>query len=186
MEDREIDKIQEQREDKNIDFKETFPEQAHKLAKEMVAFTNTEGGIIFTGIKDDGTITGVNDPVKTDERLTGIAKGCEPPIRLEINKIKKDLRTIVMAKVPHKPLCCYNGTVFIRDNSSSRPAKSNEIIEIASNVSGIGTYSVEYTKLESSSDSEKIISKIKLRNKAFKCKIYYKLRIQRPAYNKTQ
>lgn len=168
MQDRELEKILEQREDKNIEFKEAFPKQSHELAKKMVAFANTEGGIIFIGIKDDGTISGVDNSVKTDERLTGIAKECDPPIKLEISKIKKDLGTIVMAKVPHKPLCCYKGRVYIRDNASSRAAKSNEIIEIASNVLGIGTYSVEYTKLESSSDSEKIISKNKLRNKALK------------------
>ena len=157
----EIEKLKQllkKREKKNIEFKGVFPKQAHKVAKEMVAFANTEGGTIFIGVDDYGNIIGVNDPVKTDERLTGIARGCDPPIRLEIERIQIDSKTIVSAKVPHKPLSTYNGTVYIRDGTDSRPAKSNEIIEIV--------FSEKSIRLEPT--SKKVLHKKKLKNKVLK------------------
>jgi ATP-dependent DNA helicase RecG len=36
--------------------------QSHDLAKELVAFTNFEGGKVLLGVEDDGSITGITRP----------------------------------------------------------------------------------------------------------------------------
>ena len=45
-------------EDSSRQFKEKI-DKADKLAKEMCAMSNSKGGIIYIGIKDDSTIVGI-------------------------------------------------------------------------------------------------------------------------------
>jgi len=54
------------------------------LAGEMVAFANAEGGVVFLGVDDVGTVQGVA-PERVDEVETWVidvaAHNCDPPIR---------------------------------------------------------------------------------------------------------
>jgi predicted HTH transcriptional regulator len=44
-----------------------------KLAKELVAFANTNDGIIFMGVDDEGNINGVTDTKSLEERIINVA-----------------------------------------------------------------------------------------------------------------
>ena len=57
------------REDMRTEFKR---EASDKIAKAAVAFSNTEGGSIFVGIDDDGTLIGVGDTDETSLRCSQI------------------------------------------------------------------------------------------------------------------
>ena len=59
------------REDMRTEFKR---EASDKIAKAAVAFSNTEGGSIFVGIDDDGTLIGVGDTDETSLRCSQILK----------------------------------------------------------------------------------------------------------------
>ena len=148
-------------EDQYTEFKSKFPEQAHKIAKEMVAFANSGGGTIFMGVDDAGKPVGIEDPLRVNERLAGIAKGCNPPIWPEIDHLMISPGiNLVYAEIPHKSICTYQGKVFIRVGSTIREAGGTEIKQLNESLSP------KYTRLQSDIESEYRIEKLSLRNKA--------------------
>ena len=58
-------------EGKTVEFKEDLP-LSDQIAKTVVAFVNTAGGKIFIGVKDDGTVCGVENKILLD-RIEAIA-----------------------------------------------------------------------------------------------------------------
>ena len=52
-------KLIEQGEGISLDFKQVI-QNPHKIAKSMVSFANTHGGILLIGVKDNGNISGIN------------------------------------------------------------------------------------------------------------------------------
>ena len=52
-------------EGKTVEFKEDLP-LSDQIAKTVVAFANTAGGKIFIGVKDDGTVCGVDNKILLD------------------------------------------------------------------------------------------------------------------------
>lgn len=59
----------------NVEFKELDRESGalpSSTAKEIVAFANTEGGDLYLGISDDGSVVGVEDPEDVMGRLTNL------------------------------------------------------------------------------------------------------------------
>jgi predicted HTH transcriptional regulator len=110
--------ILKQGEGPHTEFKEDFPEQAHKIAKEMVAFANSGGGILFIGVDDEGVPKGLSEPNKAIERLSSIARSCSPPLLPKIDKIQlMDKVSIIYAKVHHNPPCLYQGKCYVRVGS---------------------------------------------------------------------
>ncbi|MCC9000008.1 MAG: ATP-binding protein, partial [Candidatus Contendobacter sp.] len=52
----------------SLEFKEAQV-RPESLAREMVAFANTLGGIILVGVTDDGAITGVSNTAEIEQRV---------------------------------------------------------------------------------------------------------------------
>jgi predicted HTH transcriptional regulator len=52
----------------HLEFKAKLPEWG-KLARELVAFANTKGGLVLIGVDDDGTISGLKDPREIEEAI---------------------------------------------------------------------------------------------------------------------
>lgn len=150
-------------ENEHTEFKADFPEQAHDIAKEMVAFSNSGGGIILMGVDDNGCPTGIENPLKVDERLASIAKGCNPPLWPKISRINISLDiTVVYAKISHSPICTYKGKVYIRVGTTSREAGGKEIEKLN------GYLHPRYVKLEADLEKARRISKRELKNKAWR------------------
>ncbi|KAF5069818.1 putative DNA-binding domain protein [anaerobic digester metagenome] len=82
----------------DIEFKsdvKSYPD--HELIDEIVGMTNTVGGVLYLGVEDDGTITGVNEKHKDAIGVTAlIANNTVPPIavRAEIIAEEKDVLKI--------------------------------------------------------------------------------------------
>ena len=55
--------------EKNIDF-----------AKEIAAFTNGSGGYLLVGVENDGTVSGVSDPLKFEEKIYNICSDFTRPV----------------------------------------------------------------------------------------------------------
>lgn len=65
--------------------KTTHPE---KIVKEIVAFANSDGGILLVGIRDDLTIKGVKFPQEDEYVMKkAIEEYCYPPINYQLKKI---------------------------------------------------------------------------------------------------
>ena len=61
-------------ETENIEFKAQFTEEIYK---EVIAFANTDGGVVFVGIDNDGNAVGLTDVDQEYTRITnGIRRYC--------------------------------------------------------------------------------------------------------------
>ena len=123
-----------------IEFKRQFS-GIEKIAKEMIAFANTKGGMILFGVDDDGTIYGVeSEKSETDLIYEASRKYCEPPIEPIVQVIELNGKDIVVAIVeesrskPHrlqdyKDIVSRDARVYIRVNDKSVIA-SREVVKI--------------------------------------------------------
>jgi len=60
-----------------LEYKETI---SSGLARELVAFANTAGGKILLGVRDDGSVRGIEDTNDIRARIQDIARNCDPPV----------------------------------------------------------------------------------------------------------
>ena len=58
-----------------LEFKESL---SSSFARELVALANTMGGKILLGVRDDGTVVGVQDTNTLRARIQDIARNCDP------------------------------------------------------------------------------------------------------------
>jgi predicted HTH transcriptional regulator len=123
-----------------IEFKRQFS-SVEKIAKELIAFANTKGGMILFGVDDDGTIYGVESEKSEADLIYEAAHDyCEPPIEPIVQVIELNKKDIVVAIVeesrikPHrlqdyKRTTTRDAKVYIRVNDKSVIA-SREVVKI--------------------------------------------------------
>jgi len=121
-------------ENQKVEFKEKGVGN-DKLAKELVAFANTNDGIIFMGVDDEGNIKGLPDTKKLEEQIMDIAeKNCNPSITPETKEYTVEDKKILAIFVPigrHTPYQRNDGKVFVRRGSTSRNPDHEELIELS-------------------------------------------------------
>jgi len=128
-------------ENSNVEFKQRFSNYK-KIAKEIIAFANTKGGVILFGVTDNGKIKGVESEKGTVELITETVKHyCEPFINYKIEYIEINNCEIVILEIPtskYKPHRLHDyknklelniASVFVRVNDKSVPA-SKEMIKL--------------------------------------------------------
>ena len=73
----------------------------HDLIEEIVGMTNTSGGVLFLGVEDDGSITGVHKKHKDPIGVTAlIANSTVPPIAVRAEIIPKEGKDVLKIEVP--------------------------------------------------------------------------------------
>lgn len=84
-----------------IEFKRHFT-SPEKIAKEMIAFANSKGGIIIFGVDDNKTIVGVESEKSELAEIEHTAEFlCEPPITIHVDIIRFDNRhDLIAVSVP--------------------------------------------------------------------------------------
>lgn len=89
-------------ENEQLDFKKTIT-HPDKIARTIVSFANTRGGIILVGVQDNGSITGV-DPEEEKHTLQLAAQFyCDPPLTLKFNEVEIDNRLVLEVTIPDSP-----------------------------------------------------------------------------------
>ena len=123
-----------------IEFKRQFS-SVEKIAKELIAFANTKGGMILFGVDDDGTIYGVPSEKSEIDLIREAARDfCEPPIDPIVQVIELNRKDVVVAIVeesrtkPHRlqdyrDVLSRDAKVYIRINDKSVIA-SREVVRI--------------------------------------------------------
>lgn len=85
-------------ENQRVDFKYCIND-SRKIARTLSAFANTEGGILLLGVRDNGTIAGVN----TDEEYYMIETAariyCRPEIPVTISQYQVNGKTVIGVSV---------------------------------------------------------------------------------------
>ena len=106
-----------------IEFKESFDPK--NLAKEIVAFVNSQGGRVFLGVDDQGRVKGVQATNKLKSQIQDLARNCDPPIHVRLEEIGNVL-IIEVDEGINKPYKCSAG-FFLRQGSSSQKLSTDEI-----------------------------------------------------------
>lgn len=102
---KELKKYLLQEEGISLDFKQSVSSAA-KIAKTMVSFANTRGGILLIGVRDNKSISGVHS--EDEKYLLDMAAHfyCKPELQISIHEHDVTGKTVLEVKVPeglHKP-----------------------------------------------------------------------------------
>lgn len=138
---RELLELIEEGENLTCEFKRKFS-TTEKIAREMIAFTNTKGGYLIIGVDDDKEIIGVESEKAEAELIYDVAKNfCEPPLNIKIDYVEVKGKEVVVVEIyesenkPHRiqdylnELDVNKSVVTIRVNDKSVQA-SKEMIRI--------------------------------------------------------
>ena len=101
------------------------------LAKELVAFSNTLGGVVLIGVADDGAIHGVADRALIEQRVINVARhNVVPAIDPELSWVRiedRDVCRVTVGKGTAKPYQTLDGKFLIRVGSTNRQATKEEL-----------------------------------------------------------
>jgi len=119
-------------ESENIEFK---LQMVDDIYKEVIAFANTDGGVIYVGVDDSGNVIGLDDVDDTYTRITnGIRDAIQPDVTMFIKYILQDSKVIriEVAEGSYKPYYLKSkgikpAGVFIRQGASSVQASPEQI-----------------------------------------------------------
>ncbi len=96
-----IKKLISQGEHQQLDFKFEISD-SKKIARTLAAFTNTDGGKLLIGVKDNGAIAGV----RSDEEFYMVEAAaqmyCRPEVKFEMKEWKVDGRTVLEIDIPKR------------------------------------------------------------------------------------
>lgn len=87
------------RESETIELKEIVTDD---IKKEIIAFANCNGGKLYIGVRDDGTVTGLNDPDSAALQISNMARDAIKPdltMFLHYETIEEDGRNIVAVDI---------------------------------------------------------------------------------------
>lgn len=111
------------------EFKEAHGQLPRNLFETVCAFLNTDGGTIFLGVADDGTITGI-DPEAVDQMKIDLAnlsnnpQKADPPWLLFPHEVELDGKIIITAQVPlSSQLHKTGGHIFLRSEDGDYRVK---------------------------------------------------------------
>ncbi len=70
-------------------------ENARKIAKTLVAFANTDGGRLLIGVKDNGSISGINEEEEYHMIEAAAEMYCKPNIEFQTQVWKANFKTVL-------------------------------------------------------------------------------------------
>ncbi|MGN0485087.1 MAG: RNA-binding domain-containing protein [Lachnospiraceae bacterium] len=131
-------------ENQDVEFKQEY---VSDMKKEVIAFANADGGTVFVGVRNDGSILGVDDPDAVMLQITNSLKDAISPDIMPFVTIK----TIELEEKPVIEIHITTGTnrpyyikekglkpsgVYVRKGSSSQPMTDEGIREMIVQTSG--------------------------------------------------
>lgn len=95
------------------------------LAREIVALANTIGGKVLLGVRDDGTVAGVQDSNTLRARIQDTARNCDPPVKVVVEPAGEVI-VIHVQESDAKPVQCSDG-FFWRQGAVTQKLSRTEI-----------------------------------------------------------
>ncbi len=123
----------EQGENQAVEFKAASI-SSESLAKEIVAFANTQGGSILIGVEDNGMISGIGNPAALEEWVANICRqNVIPAIQVMIQNEKyldKNILHIEVPKGKDKPYQTNKNQYLTRVGTTNRTATQTELLRM--------------------------------------------------------
>jgi predicted HTH transcriptional regulator len=88
-----------QPESEELEFKSRLPDTGH-LAALISAFANTNGGRLVVGVRDDGSIVGLDDVDRAHLRIEQALKAVSPSVQIETETISIDGKSVLVVTIP--------------------------------------------------------------------------------------
>ncbi|MBU1616177.1 MAG: putative DNA binding domain-containing protein [Candidatus Margulisbacteria bacterium] len=125
----------------SVEFEKNVPSE-DDIARELVGFSNTDGGKVIYGLDDKSKhLLGATLREDFESWIKNIAKThCQPAISVTLEVVERFEKKIVVLHVQEgedKPYRT-DDICYIRDGNISRPAEENEVQALASPWSGKG------------------------------------------------
>ncbi len=89
-------------EGQRLDFKQRI-DSARKIARTLAAFSNTEGGALLIGVKDNGRITGIHPEEEYYMVELAARRYVEPALTFEARVYLVENKHVLEAKIPAQP-----------------------------------------------------------------------------------
>lgn len=110
-----------------VEFKESF--NAKEFGKAVTALSNTKGGVILLGVKDDGTPIGITNG-KTLQEVSNEFQFIRPRPQTDIEEVTfAGTKIIVVSVKESSQLVAYKNKVYIRVGTNSYELSIDEVIE---------------------------------------------------------
>jgi hypothetical protein len=100
-----IQKLIAEGEHQQLDFKFEIAD-AHKIARSLVAFANTDGGRLLIGVKDNGALAGVRSEEEFYMVEAAAKIYCRPAVAFTVKEWtlnKKTILEVIIPKSPYRP-----------------------------------------------------------------------------------
>lgn len=105
-----------------------FKERLSNLDREIVAFANTAGGVIYLGVDDSGKIIGITVDNALKSQVVDIAYNCDPSIQIELEELRQEkVLAVHVKKGVDKPYRCREG-FYVRNGPSTQKLKRDDIV----------------------------------------------------------
>jgi len=128
---------------------------SESLAREIVGFANTQGGVILIGISDDKVITDLEIDRKFDEFLANVSRNnVIPPIECVYYEVPINDRYVGVVEVPKgidKPYQTTDGKFLIRVNSTIRTTSQGELLRLFQQT---GMFHFDLTAVKNSNEKD--------------------------------
>ena len=131
-----ITKLADLPESKTLEFKRDAS-SLDSILKAVVAFANTAGGIVLIGVEDDGTIVGLNNPGKEQEKIVNsIANRIKPLLSPDFSIITVKDKQVLVIQVDYVPAPYYLADkgeaagVYVRLGNTNRVVSGEVVSEI--------------------------------------------------------
>lgn len=119
-------------EDSRLQFKEKIT-SPNGLASEICAFSNSDGGTILVGVRDDGKVTGLSfDEVsRLNQTISNVcSQKIDPPVSVTTENIQVDEKVVVVIHVPlgrNKFYMANGRDIWVKLGADKRRARREEI-----------------------------------------------------------
>ena len=128
----ELQEIIQQCENSSVEFKE-YGVKTESLAKEIVAFANSQGGVILLGVTDKGGITGIPTDYAIEEWVMNIVRDrVVPALDVQFNRQTFENKMLAEIRVPKGKDKPYQtaGQYYVRVGSTNRIASQSELMRL--------------------------------------------------------